>query len=387
MRTFAILGAVVLALVSTTACSKKDDKSKDKKQTPATAKAATTPKQPDQPKAVEPKATTPKAVTPKPDGYHTVTPGLIVKDVDAALAFYTDILGAEKVMSLPGPDGKTMHVEMKIGDSRVMVSVELPGMSKSAETLGGSAGSLLVYVKDVDAVVAKAEAAKAKVLMPVADQFWGDRWGMVADPFGHVWGIATHTKVVPPEKMAELAKASFTKEKMEIPGTPAKHWQPERMTTVVPSLHLADHDAALAFYEQGLGAKQVSKMMMSDGKALMHAEVMLGDSVIMFSGEIPEMGSKSPKTLGGSPMSLYVYSDDVDKAHAKAVAQKGVAKQPVMDQPWGDRTGSVVDPSGHEWMLATNKEKLTPEEISKRMMDAMAKMGAEGQGQPPEAKK
>jgi PhnB protein len=146
----------------------------------------------------------PKNVKPVPEGYHTVTPFLVQRDTKLALEFYRKAFGAEPRMSMPGPGGRIMHAEVKIGDSMVFMSDEFPDMSpenKSPQTAGCVTGTTFLYVPDVDAVFKSAVAAGAKVIMPVTDMFWGDRFGKVADPFGHHWGIATHKEDVAPQEM------------------------------------------------------------------------------------------------------------------------------------------------------------------------------------------
>jgi PhnB protein len=142
---------------------------------------------------------------PIPDGYHNVTPSLTVRGADRAIAFYRRAFGAEERMRLASTDGtKVMHAELQIGDSIVMLSDEYPEMgSRSPEALGGTPGSLFLYVDDVDRVFARAVEAGAVVQVPVQDMFWGDRFGAVADPFGHVWGIATHKEDLTPEQIRE----------------------------------------------------------------------------------------------------------------------------------------------------------------------------------------
>jgi PhnB protein len=142
------------------------------------------------------------AVKPIPDGYHTVTPYLIVSDGAKALDFYKKALGATELVRMPGPDGKVMHGEFKIGDSMVMLGSENPQMgATSPQTLGGSPVGICLYVPNVDALVAQAVAAGAKLVRPVQDQFYGDRSGTVADPFGHQWTISTHKEDVSMEEM------------------------------------------------------------------------------------------------------------------------------------------------------------------------------------------
>jgi PhnB protein len=142
------------------------------------------------------------AVKPIPDGYHTATPYLIVRDAARAIDFYTRAFGATALMRLPDPSGKMRHAEIKIGNSPIMLADEFPDMGcRSPQSLGGAAVSLMLYVEDVDTQFSQAIAAGAKVLNPVADQFYGDRSGTLEDPFGHVWTLATHKEDVAPEEI------------------------------------------------------------------------------------------------------------------------------------------------------------------------------------------
>jgi PhnB protein len=149
------------------------------------------------------------SVKPKPDGYHTATPYLIIRDASSALEFYKKAFGARELMRMPGPDGKIAHAEIKIGDSPIMIGEEsLARGARSPQTLGGSPVGIFLYVEDVDAFSKQAISAGAKVLMPIQDQFWGDRYGKLTDPFGHVWDVATHKEDVPPEEMQKRAAAA-----------------------------------------------------------------------------------------------------------------------------------------------------------------------------------
>jgi PhnB protein len=144
-----------------------------------------------------------KKAKPIPDGYHAVTPYLSVKGASEAIEFYRKAFGAEELYRLPMPGGVVGHAELQIGDSRIMLADEMPqGSAKSPRTLSGTTIGLLIYVPDVDARFKRAVDAGAKVLRPVADQFYGDRSGTVEDPFGHTWTIATHVEDVVPEEMA-----------------------------------------------------------------------------------------------------------------------------------------------------------------------------------------
>lgn len=146
-----------------------------------------------------------------PDGYHSITPYLIVRGAARAIEFYKQAFGATERLRLNRGEGKIAHAEVTIGDSVVMLADEVPEMGiVGPETLGGVAGSILLYVENVDEQFARALSAGAKVKRPVADQFYGDRSGTLTDPFGHVWSLATHTQEVSPEEMdrrfAEMMK-------------------------------------------------------------------------------------------------------------------------------------------------------------------------------------
>ncbi len=148
-------------------------------------------------------------VKPIPEGYHTATPYLVVKNAASAIEFYKKAFGATELMRMADPSGRVMHAEIKIGNSPIMLADEFPEMgARSPQAYGGSPVSIFLYVEDVDALANQAIAAGAKVLMPVQDQFWGDRYGKLADPFGHVWSVATHKEDVAPEEMKKRAAAA-----------------------------------------------------------------------------------------------------------------------------------------------------------------------------------
>jgi PhnB protein len=150
------------------------------------------------------------ATKPIPEGYHTITPYLSVDDAAAAIEYYTKAFGAKERVRMDGPEAMIAHAELEIGNSLVMLSDPFPQAStKPPKELGGTSASIFMYVEDVDAVVKRAVDAGATITMEVADQFWGDRFGSIQDPFGHSWSIATHVEDVPPEEMAERAKAAM----------------------------------------------------------------------------------------------------------------------------------------------------------------------------------
>lgn len=145
-----------------------------------------------------------------PEGYHTITPYLVIDGAAKALEFYKKAFDAEEIYSMPGPNGKIMHAELQIGDSRLMLSDEQPQMgAKSPKAFGGTPASMFLYVENVDRVFNQAVAAGATAKMPVADMFWGDRFGSVVDPFGHEWQIATHKEDLTPEEIARRGAAAM----------------------------------------------------------------------------------------------------------------------------------------------------------------------------------
>jgi PhnB protein len=149
---------------------------------------------------------------------------------------------------------------------------------------------------------------------------------------------------------------------------------PEGFHSVTPYLRVKGAAKALEFYRKALGAEERFRMPMPDGK-IGHAEIVVGNSIIMLADEFPEMNIKGPQTLGGTSVSLMVYVPDSDAAFKRAVDAGATVSRPLVDQFYGDRSGTVIDPFGHEWTLSTHKEDVPPAEMDKRAREAMAKMG------------
>jgi len=150
-------------------------------------------------------------VKPIPEGFHTLTPHIVVKGADKAIEFYKKAFGAKEVGRMPGPDGATiMHADIIIGDSHLMLVDEFPEMGcLSPQSTGGSPVTIHIYVEDVDTFFKQAINAGAQEKIPLTDMFWGDRYGMIADPFGHSWSIATHKEDLTAEEMKERSKSAF----------------------------------------------------------------------------------------------------------------------------------------------------------------------------------
>ena len=158
----------------------------------------------------------PNPVKPIPEGFHSITPGLVCRDAGRAIEFYKAAFGAQEIMRMPSPDGKIMHAELRIGDSMLFVNDEYPGMCAAPAPTATPSNALFLYVDNVDTVFKRALDNGAKEAMPLQDMFWGDRYGKLTDPFGHSWGLATHVEDVAPEEverrsaayMASFAKAA-----------------------------------------------------------------------------------------------------------------------------------------------------------------------------------
>ncbi len=153
------------------------------------------------------------SVNPIPEGYDRVIPHLVCKGAADAIEFYKKALGATEICRMPAPDNRLMHAEIKVGNSMIFICDDFPEFCGGAErnpiALKGTPATIHFYVEDVDAAVKQAEDAGATVTMPAADMFWGDRYGIVQDPYGHTWSFATHIKDMTPEEMNEAAAAAF----------------------------------------------------------------------------------------------------------------------------------------------------------------------------------
>ena len=156
-----------------------------------------------------------KAVKPVPEGFHTVTPHLTVRDAAKAIAFYKAAFGAQERNCLTAPDGRVVHAELKFGDSIVFLADEFPGMpggTVAPETVGGRrTGGINLYVEDADTLFEQAVRAGATPVMPVADQFWGDRHGAVLDPFGQLWSVSTHKEDLTEQEIERRSQEFFAR--------------------------------------------------------------------------------------------------------------------------------------------------------------------------------
>ncbi len=151
----------------------------------------------------------PNPVRAIPEGYHSISPSLTCKNAASAIDFYKSVFGATEIMRMPGPDGKIMHAELKIGDSIIFINDEFPGMAAAPAPGVTPSTYLFLYTEDVDSVYNLAVSMGSKVMMPLDNMFWGDRYGKVMDPFGHVWGVAQHVEDVAPDEMKRRQDAAM----------------------------------------------------------------------------------------------------------------------------------------------------------------------------------
>jgi PhnB protein len=296
---------------------------------------------------------TTRKVKPIPEGYHSVAPYLAVRDAAGAIEFYKQAFGATEVARLRMPDGKIGHAEIQIGDSRIMLSDEFPEYGhRGPEAFGGSPVTVHLWVEDVDVVAREAVAAGAKIVSPVGDQFHGDRSGRLADPFGHVWIVSTHIEDVSPEEIERRTEV-FMKQQAASAGGKQEPAQPtkaasgarEGFHTVTPYITAHEAPELLDFVKQAFGAEELLRSTGSGGG--MHAEVRIGDSIIMIGGGGAWRGTPMPTAI-------HLYVQDTDAVYRRALEFGAKSTLQPMDQPYGERSAGVRDLAGNQWYIATH---------------------------------
>lgn len=273
------------------------------------------------------------------------TPYLTIENAAEALEFYKKAFSARETMRLED-HGKIGHAEIMIGESLIMIADEYPDYGAlSPKTIGGSPVRLHLYVEDADSLVRQAAEAGAKVLRPVADQFYGDRSGQVADPFGYTWILATR------KENLSLDELQQRWDKMMAPAQPKKpvvNPIREGFRTVTPYLVAEDGPQLLDFTKQAFGAVEMSRGIGSAGG--LHGEVRLGDSMMMIGGGIPGREFSATASTGA----LHVYVENVDEVYEKALKAGATSISKPIDQEYGERSAGVKDPAGNYWYIATH---------------------------------
>jgi PhnB protein len=285
----------------------------------------------------------------------TTTARLRLRNAAAAIEFYKKAFGARELMRFAGIGGDITHAEIAIGNSTLMLSEEVIAQGyPSPQALGGSPVSLQVYVDDADAMVSEAVAAGARLVFPVADHFYGDRSGQVADPFGYSWTVATRKEDLSPEEMQRRYEGEAQRERRQSTG-----FVPKGFHAVTPYLLVKDAPGLIDFVKQVFGADETFRTMAAaDG---MEAEVRIGDSRLRIGGgspETPENGWKGDIR----PTALHVYVLDTDAAYQRAMKAGATSLAAPMDHDYGERGATVQDPHGNLWYIATHVgERYTPD--------------------------
>ncbi len=273
---------------------------------------------------------------------NAATPYLCVKNAAQAIEFYGKAFGARETMRLEDR-GKVGHAEIVIGNSVIMLADEYPDYGVlSPQTLGGSPVRMHLDVADVDRFVEKAVAAGAKIVRPVQDQFYGDRSGQIADPFGYSWTVATHKENVPiPEMQRRLNEMTEQGEK--------SGGAREGFSTVTTYLVAQDAAGLIEFVKKAFGGEEIMRSIGSGGG--IHCEVRIGDSMLMIGGGGPGLDWKG----AAIPSAFHIYVPDCDATYEAALQAGATSIQKPADQEYGERTASVRDAAGDHWYIATFK--------------------------------
>ena len=283
----------------------------------------------------------------------TAIPRLRIKSAAAAIEFYKQAFGAREILRFVG-HGQIAHAELAIGNSTIILGEAAPEYGyPGPETYGGSPISVHLNVDDVDAFVARAVAAGAKLTLPVSDKFYGDRSGSVTDPFGYTWGIATIKEELSLDEMHRRFEAM---EKEQAANRTAASPIPRGFHTLTPYLIAQDAAGLIDFVKQTFGAEEKFRAIGSAGG--IHSEVRLGDSMLMMGGGGPGLSFRGES----QPMAFHVYVEDTDAVYQRALAAGAVPIQPPADQVYGERSGGVKDLAGNNWYIATLKgDRYIPE--------------------------
>jgi PhnB protein len=280
---------------------------------------------------------------------HTqAAPALRFRKAGPAIEFYKRAFGAVEIMRFEN-EGGIGHAELVIGDAKIMLGEEWPqGGRFSAETLGNTPITIELNVPDVDAFVQRAVSEGAKIIVPITDHFYGIRQGTLSDPFGYVWGVSTVKEEMSVDEMHRRFRAMMSQEQTA-PQKQKVNPVPKGYRTLTPYPVAQDAPALIDFMKQAFGAEEVFRAIGSAGGV--HAEVRVGDSMMMVGG-----GGAGLSWRGeSSPMAFHMYVRDCDATYARALAAGGTSIAEPVDQFYGERSGSVKDPAGNFWYIATSK--------------------------------
>lgn len=245
------------------------------------------------------------------EGFHSITPYMIVRSAAEFIDFAAKAFGAEEKFRVPAPDGGIMHAEVQIGDSMIE-------LSDGNEQYPPRPASIHLYVPDTDATYQRALAAGATSLDEPADQPYGERSASIVDPFRNHWYLATYA---------------------------GSHYIPEGLRTVNSYLHPVGAEKLIDFLREAFGAEELEVYRAPSGGSILHAKVRIGDSIL----EMGEAHDKYPPM----PTGLHLYVSDVDAVYASALKAGATSISAPANQPYGERGAGVIDPQGNSWFIAT----------------------------------
>ena len=308
-----------------------------------------------------------KPVTAK-EVRQTAVPYICVKDAAAAIDFYKKVFGATEVMRLVGPDKKIGHAEIRIGNSSMYLSDEFPDHGAlSPETLGGSPVRMSLSVDDVDAVAARAVAAGAKEVRPIEDQFYGERSGLFADPFGYMWNISTLKE--------ELSGAEMQKRMDALMKQGASSTVPSAVKPIPEGFHtltqyLAVNGAAtlIDFFKEAFGAVEAFRVPRPGTQLIMHAQLRIRDSILELADATEEFGARTVANI--------LHVDDVEAVYQRALKAGGTSLSTPHEQPYGDREAGVKDLAGNQWYLTAVRKTGHRTEDTRAILPHLSLVGA-----------
>jgi len=273
----------------------------------------------------------------------SVTAHLRIKGAAEAIKFYKKALGAREIMRFEA-GGRLAYAEIEIGNSAISLGESAPEYGfQGPEGYGGSPISLHLQVDDVDAFIAHAEAAGARIVSPVKDQFYGERSGSIADPFGYTWGVSTHKETMSTEEMHERF------ENLPEQDRPRGVTPPRGFRALTPYITVPDAPALIEFAKDVFDAEETFRAIGSAGG--IHAEVKIGDTMLMIGGGAPDLSWKGESRL----TALHTYVKDVDATYARALKAGATSEGAPQDHEYGERGAGIRDKFGNWWYLATYK--------------------------------
>lgn len=287
------------------------------------------------------------APQPETNPVNSMSLYICVADANAAIDFYREAFGAKENWRLVEQGGKIGHAEIQIGNTTLMLSDEYPDYNTlSPATIGGSPVKIHLDVTDVDSFAERAIRAGATLARPIADQFYGDRSGQLTDPFGYTWIVSTHIRDVSVEEMQremdKWTQEQSAKSSSEADYVKEPQLRRENRHAVTPYLTVHQPAELIDFVTKAFGAIEHFRATGSAGG--MHAEVSIGDSIVMIGGA---------EHIDPIPTAIHLYVPDVDQAYERALKAGAKSLMPVADQPYGERSGGVEDAQGNRWYIAT----------------------------------